>query len=562
MRLAPLILGLAVASVIGALAHAQTSPQVNPGVINQDIERQRQRFERQAAPPKQQGPSVIGPQRAPAVTIPGGGQTFVLRKVVFDKSKFITEEELQAIAAKYVGKRVDIAALQNLVADVNAVYAQRGIVTAIATLPPQKADKGVIKVKLTEGRLQKSSLIGNKQISEIYIRSSVDPPVGEVLDVPRLNRDVVRFNRTNDVQLRALLQPGTDFGLTDLQLAVTEPPVNTLQLFIDNQGVQTTGKNEGGIYFKRYGLFGIDDRLTFYGVKSEGNLNGDVAFNMPFNPWGGRIGASYTQGRIKIIQGQFASLDVTGRSNQIAVNVSQPFWVDETWLLQATGAYAYGNSESDFSAVPVTNDRYSKDTGGLSISAVGTNYNVSLLPVYNSINWHDKILGGERSFNTFSGSGNGALQLPGHFSLITLGGWQYTWEELLPGDQLFTIGGPTTVRGYPTNTASGDSGYYFNLEMHRNMSELVKGLDIYVFTDSGAVFSTAPRVTQLDSSGVGLSWTPYLPLSLEASIGVPWRTVVADQQHYQFYGRVTFRPLLLFSEQEAPARERKGSNGG
>jgi len=194
---------------------------------------------------------------------------------------------------------------------------------------------------------------------------------------------------------------------------------------------------------------------------------------------------------------------VTGKSNQAALNVSQPFFVDETWLLQATGAYAYGNSESDFAAVPVTNDRYSKDTGGLSISAVGTNYNVSLLPTYNSINWHDKVLGGERSFNTFSGSGNGALQFPEQFSLVALGGWQYTWEKLLPGDQLFSVGGPTTVRGYPTNTASGDSGYYFNLEIHRNMSDLIKGLDIYVFTDSGAVFSTAPKRTQLDSSGLG-----------------------------------------------------------
>jgi hemolysin activation/secretion protein len=435
-------------------------------------------------------------------------------------------------------------------------------VTAIATLPPQSANEGVIKVKLTEGRLQKSSVIGNKQTSEPYILNSVNPPVGEVLDVPQLNRDVIRFNRTNDVQLRALLQPGTDFGLTDLQLAVTEPPVNTLQIFIDNQGVQTTGKNEGGIYFKRHGLFGIDDRLTFYGVKSEGNLNGNGAFNVPFNPWGGRIGASYTQGRIKIVQGQFASLDVTGKSNQAAINVSQPFWVDETWLLQATGAYTYGNSESDFSAVPVTNDRYSKDTGGLSISAVGANYNVSLLPVYNSINWHDKILGGERSFSTFSGLGNGAVRWPERLSVIALGGWQYTREKLLPGDQLFSIGGPTTVRGYPTNTASGDSGYYFNLELHRNMSDFVNGLDIYVFTDSGAVFSTAPAVTQLDSSGFGLSWTPYLPLTLEASIGVPWRTVIADQDHYQFYGRITFRPLLLFREQEALAHVRAGSNGG
>ena len=33
----------------------------------------------------------------------------------------------------------------------------------------------------------------------------VGEPVGEVLDVPKLNQDVTWFNRTNDVQLQALL---------------------------------------------------------------------------------------------------------------------------------------------------------------------------------------------------------------------------------------------------------------------------------------------------------------------------------------------------------------------
>ncbi|MBS0536806.1 MAG: ShlB/FhaC/HecB family hemolysin secretion/activation protein [Proteobacteria bacterium] len=542
---AALNVGFVAVLLVAGPALAQVSPQVNPGVINQDIERQRQRIEQQQQAPKQQGPSVVGPSRGPAVQVPGGGATFLLRKVVFDKSKFITPEELDAVAAKYVGRRVDIAALQSMVADINAIYAARGIVTAIATLPPQTADKGIVKVKLTEGRLQKTSVVGNHQTSEAFIRRSVDPPKGEVLDVPQLNHDVVRFNRVNEVQLRALLQPGTDFGLTDLQIAVTEPPVNTLQLFFDNQGVQTTGRNEGGIYYKRHGLLGIDDRLTFYGVKSKGNLNGNVAFNMPFNPWGGRIGLSYTQGRIKIVNGQFQTLDVTGTSNQAALNLAQPVWTNDVWLLQATGAYAYGNSESDFSAVAVSNDRYSKTTGGLSLSALAASYSLTVSPGFNTINWHDKILGGERSFNTFTGSTNGTLQLPAQFSAVLLGSWQYTWEKLLPGDQLFSVGGPTTVRGYPTNAASGDSGYYYNLELHRNMSDLIKGLDLFAFFDSGAVFSTFPSVTQLDSAGVGLSWTPYSPITLEASVGVPWRTVIVGQARSEFYGRVTIRPLQL-----------------
>lgn len=527
---------------------AQTPPpSINPGVIERDIERQRQRIEQQQQTPRQQGPAVIGPQRAPAVVIPGGGPRFLLRRVEFDSSKFITPDELQAIASKYVGRQVDIAGLQNLVAEINQLYAQRGIVTAIATLPPQTANNGTIKIKLTEGRLQKTTIEGNKQTSADYIKWQINPPAGEVLDVPQLTNDVTRFNRTNDVQIRALLQPGTDFGLTDLQLAVAEPPRNTLQIFGDNQGVQSTGRNQLGLYYKLHGMAGIDDRFTFYGVKSQGNINGNVAYNVPFNPWGGRIGASYTQGRIKIIQGPFESLDVTGKSNQTSVNIAQPFLVTQNWLVQATGAYAYGNSESDFASVAVTNDRYSKSTGGLSINLSGDGYSLTVSPVYNSINWHDEILGGERSFNTATGSLNGTVRLPAQFYAVGLGSYQYTREELIPGDQLFSVGGPTTVRGFPTNTASGDSGYYFNAELHRDMSDFIQGLDVFAFLDSGAVFSTSPVRMQLDSSGVGASWTPFPALTIEASVGVPWHTVVPTQNHYEAYGRISFRPLMLLN---------------
>ena len=79
------------------------------------------------------------------------------------------------------------------------------------------------------------------------------------------------------------------------------------------------------------------------------------------------------------------------------------------------------------------------------------------------------------------------------------------------------------------------------------MSDLLPGLDLFVFIDSGGVFSTAPARTQLDSSGVGVSWTPFPSLTLEASVGFPWRQVVANQSRQEFYGRISFRPLALLN---------------
>lgn len=544
-----LAVGLAASCI--AFARAQS---INPGVIQNDVDRQRRQLEQQSAPPKLGGPAVIGGAREKSQLLKPGGPKFRLRKVTFDESKFITPAELDEIARKYVGKDVDIAALLQLVADVNAVYAARGIVTGIATLPDQDAKGGVVKIKLTEGRLQKTTVEGNKQTRTDYILQRVQEPEGEVLDVPKLNRDVIWFNRTNDVQIKALLQPGTSFGLTDLQFAVIEPPVDTLQLFTDNQGAENTGRWEGGAFYKRHGLFGVDDRLTFYGVRSDGNLNGNVAYSIPVNPWGGRAGVSYTEGKIKIIQGPFVALDVTGRSSQAAVNFSQPVWATQDWLVLLNAALTEGKTVSRFATVAVTDDHYDKTTAGVSVTKSGNTYSITVSPAINYVAWHDYVLGNTRAFNTYTGSLIGTSAAgPQNFSANLLASWQYTQEKLLPGDQIFSIGGPTTVRGYPSNAASGDSGYYVNAELHYNWSQWLRGFDSYIFTDWGAVYSTFPGVTEMASVGVGFSWTYAQFMTFEANYATPLKMAVSTQNHYEAYGRVIFRPLLMFQKQESAA---------
>ena len=551
MRIWGAALGVGLAACCIASARAQS---INPGVIQNDIDRQRRQLEQQSAPPKLTGPAVIGGEREKSQLLKPGGPKFRLRKVEFDSSKFITPAELDEIAKKYVGKNVDIAALLQLVADINAIYTERGIVTGIATLPDQDAKGGVVRIKLTEGRLQKTTIEGNKQTRTDYILRRVGEFEGEVLDVPKLNRDVIWFNRTNDVQIKALLQPGTSFGLTDLQFAVIEPPVDTLQLFTDNQGVENTGRWEGGAFYKRHGLFGVDDRLTFYGVRADGNLNGNVAYNIPVNPWGGRVGVSYTEGKIKIIQGPFVALDVTGRSSQAAVNFSQPLWVSQDWLVLFNAAETEGKTVSRFATVDVTNDHYDKATAGLSVTKSGNAYSITVSPAVNYIEWQDHVLSNNRTFNTYTGSLIATSAAgPANFSANVLASWQYTQEKLLPGDQVFSIGGPTTVRGYPSNAASGDSGYYFNAELHYNWSQWLKGFDTYIFTDWGAVYSTFPGITELGSVGVGFSWTYASFMTFEANYATPLKMAVSTQNHYEAYGRVILRPLLMFQKQESPA---------
>jgi len=46
------------------------------------------------------------------------------------------------------------------------------------------------------------------------------------------------------------------------------------------QGVQNTAGGRAACT-PRHGLFGVDDRRPFYGVDSQGNITGNVAYNIP-----------------------------------------------------------------------------------------------------------------------------------------------------------------------------------------------------------------------------------------------------------------------------------------
>ena len=108
------------------------------------------------------------------------------------------------------------------------------------------------------------------------------------------------------------------------------------------------------------------------------------------------------------------------------------------------------------------------------------------------------------------------------------------------------------MRGYPTNAVAGDSGYYVNAELHYNWSAILKGLDTYVFTDWGAVYSTFPGIVELASIGAGFSWTMAPSLTFEGSYATPLKLAISTQRHYEYYGRFIFRPLLMFPKQNVP----------
>ena len=513
-------------------------PQVNPGIISNENRRNEQQI-REQSEETLQGPAVV-PTPVPQTQVaPAGGPTFLLRSVTFDTSAFLTKDQLDAAVAPYIGKTVDISSIQRIVKAVNDLYAAKGIVTAAATLPPQDLKTGVLHVALTEGKLGQIVVKGNTRTSTDYIRGQVITQPGQVVDVPLLTREVAGFNKTGVAQIQASLQSGASFGLTDIQLAVIEPQALTVNLFGDNQGIESVGKYEGGFLLQGYAPLGVDDRLTLYGVGSRGNLDGNIAYSVPFDLSGGRVGASYTKGHIYIVQGPFVPLNIKGASEIAALNATQPVFINSEFFVLATGSLSRTDSSSTETDVPITDNETFKETVGLSVGYTSAKFSASVSPTYSAAQTEFRVQGTTQHFSLIDGTFAASLQLPKDFVATVGGAFQVSSAQLIAGDQLFQIGGPTTVRGYTTAIVAGATGYTANFELHHNLGSALPGADVFVFYDRGSVYSTTPAVVTLQSVGTGLTYNFKDRAIAEVSVGFPLDHIQTNQPPCEAYFRLT-----------------------
>ena len=543
--------GAAVAGVLlsillwTAAVSAQTASPPDPGVISREGQRARQNFQqREQIPSPDQ--NVVGPERPATQLVPAGGPAILLKKIIFSPSAFISEEELEEIAARYVDRKQDNAGLQAIVKEINELYAQRRIITALAYLPKQDIENGVLRVTMVEGKLGAISVKGANLLPEEAVTNNVTAPVNETLNLPKLERDVAWFNKSHNAQVQASLQPGANFGMTDVVLSLTEPPRNSYQVFVDNQGVTSVGQQQLGMNFQHYGLLGLDDKFTLYTVRAQSNINVNFSYNLPVNPWGGRLGVSFTRGQIHVYKGPYVRLGIDGQSENLGANFAQPIFVGSKWSLIGNASLTQSQSVSKQHSTLVTDNLTFKRTLGVTLAYLDQNYGVTLSPNVSTALTKYNVTDVQRDFTFFNTAYSGFARLPFDFTATLNGSLQWANQKLLPGDQLFQIGGPNSLRGFPTSGAAGYAGFFTNYELHRGLGDLVgelwgKRLSGFAFFDDGAVYSTYPKRVSMRSVGLGVSWDSGYDVVVDLSIARPLNEAMSEQSTSTFYFRVTGR---------------------
>lgn len=521
-------------------ARAQTvppkvPPNLAPGAIHQQNRQTQEYYE------KQREQHQAGQENEPVVKAAGsqagaGGNaklSFVLEHVQFNHSDILSQAQLHAIVAPHLDQRATFATLQHIVAAVNQLYRKQHVVTAQAVLPPQTIHDGTVRIMLIEGKLGAIHLRGNRSTKTHFIRERIPVQAGQRVQAGALQRALVFFNRTSNVRLQALLEPGQSLGLTDVVLQAHEPPRMSGDVFVDNAGVDSTSRNRLGASFTWNNVFGITDRFDADVTHSRGDTDGALDYSLPFNRKNGRIFVSYSRASTQIVNGPFSKLDLTGHADTASVRLAQPLMATRRWLLQVSGAYSRIKASSDAAGVNISNSAINQWSGAFSAVYYGDAMRLSTTHVVSEAQT-DQTVDGHGRFFIYNGSVSGLGQFGKH--------WAYQWSlagqlasnDRLPPSLLFQLGGLGSVRGYERGVLAGPRGYVASAAVHRYIG---RQWDLYGFIDHGQVFAAFPASAHINGAGLGAYWHPRNWVDVSLDVARPFDTVTS----YQSGTRVDFR---------------------
>jgi hemolysin activation/secretion protein len=237
------------------------------------------------------------------------------------------EERLQAVVQKFIGPDRTFDDLQAAAEAVSEELQREGFFVALAYLPEQKIDDGVVEIAVLEGRLASIKLEMDKGVAVSRhiiegLLSSLAP--GTVMHRDRVERALFLVSDLRAVNVRSIVEPGPSPGTSDLTVQIT--PGRRVDGFIefDNHGSRFAGQYRLGGGLNINSPAGRGDLLSLRGLFAipEGSkeLNfGRISYLTPVGAYGTKLGAAYSALYYHLGTDEFEALNERGRAEVVSL---------------------------------------------------------------------------------------------------------------------------------------------------------------------------------------------------------------------------------------------------
>lgn len=418
--------------------------------------------------------------------------------------------DIAALVAKYQGTCMASAELEALLADVTKLYIDRGYITTRAYLPSQDLTKGKLDVLVVQGVVEKIT-INDGGTNSINPSNAVPSHAGKLLDLRDFEQAIDQINRLSSNSATMDIKPGDILAGSEVVISNTPSSRNHFSVTYDNQGSETTGKDQLALTFSRDHLLGLNENIA---ITHRQSLPGDreqklsesdslsVAVPLGYSTLSYAYSSSYYANMVKAPSGLF--LQSRGVSTSDNLKLDHLAFRNANTRLSFSGAVTMKSARNYFAGVQL-----GVSSRDLSVLDVGTNYKTDFAGGHISVDL------GMSSGLTLGSSLRDAENLPAdapraQFKKYTYG-LDYTvpfqlasqdltfssqWngqvaKDVLYGSEQISIGGLSSVRGFVTNSMSGESGFYSRNELSTRTSVTVfdqkLALKPYVAYDHGEV---------------------------------------------------------------------------
>ncbi len=150
------------------------------------------------------------------------------------------------------GTNVSLDGIRAAVTQLQNAYRERGYVTVVVGLPPQKLTNATVTVRVTEGRLATIAVKGNQYFSSNNVmRALPSLHTNLILNGQIFQAELNRANANQDRQIYPVIEPGPDPGTSDLTLKVKDRLPLHAKVELNNQsspGTPDLRLNSSAVY--------------------------------------------------------------------------------------------------------------------------------------------------------------------------------------------------------------------------------------------------------------------------------------------------------------------------
>ena len=471
----------------------------------------------------------------------------------------------------FLGPDRDIDTVKQAAAALQEAYKRAGYGAVFVDIPPQEVSNGVVRLKVTEGRLESVRIRGARYFSERQIRAGLPSlAAGQTPLLTALQQQLSTLNsQTPDRQVTPVLKAGSLPGTVDVDLDVKDKlPLHASISYDDRHTAQTTPNRLTANLAYDNLWQRLDSLSLLYQTAPANRKNASVTsgtYVAHVNGASGFAAISYTHTSSNVLA--LGTLGVLGKGDIYGLHWIQalPGTNVLSQNLNAGADYKSVNTDVLPDVLPSTGSTSSSSGSSAPVTApvhymnwsnvytatwrfptrtfttsLGANFGIDDI-VNKTKEFNNARYDAEPDYLYMRFSGGVIQRLPANFAVLTRVQAQWADTPLVNNEQ-FSLGGVDTVRGYLEAETLGDTGAAGTVELHTpdfgpHLRPVLTQLYLFTFVDAGIATLLDPLPGQdyhldLWSTGAGLQLAGPGGLIGTVDYAIPEKNGIDTHRHH------------------------------